>query len=346
MAYHAKEMNEWAIRKIETEAPEDVDLLIGSPQWNVPEDGDEISFNYFLPNSDRGFELAMDFIVEGVGYDFWAMPWERLEHLATLKEGITISLLDGVVLWARNDEAVKRFTGLQDLARARLQDTAYCYQTALLNLDEALNLYKVLVFDDNLSHARKGLSRIASLLSDALGTLNGIYFKRGPENQDQVLDTLKHVPEGFTDTYRQIPFARDVEDCRKLAHTLIAKFRGLMVEMKPRTDSPALSDNYSDLASWYEEGAYWFRRLYTYTRNGDAAKTLQWGCSLQAELDYVANKYGLKPMDILDLYDPEDLMVLNRRGHEVQKYLHQVILDHGVKIREFDSIEDFLNSGL
>ena len=40
MAYHAKEMNEWAIRKIETEAPEDVDLLIGSPQWNVPEDGD------------------------------------------------------------------------------------------------------------------------------------------------------------------------------------------------------------------------------------------------------------------------------------------------------------------
>lgn len=76
--------------------------IIGSPQWNVPEDGDEISFSYFLPNSDRGFVLAMDFIAEGVGYDFWAMPWERLEHLATLKEGITISLLDGVVLWARN----------------------------------------------------------------------------------------------------------------------------------------------------------------------------------------------------------------------------------------------------
>ena len=39
-------------------------------------------------------------------------------------------------------------------------------------------------------------------------------------------------------------------------------------------------------------------------------------------------------------------MVLNRRGHEVQNYLHQVILEHGVKIREYDTIEDFLNSEL
>lgn len=345
MAHHAKELNQWAIQKIKTEAPEDVDILIGHPQWNIPEDGNEISFNYFIPNNENGFRIAKDFIIEDIGYDFWAMPWERLEHLATLKEDITTSLIDGVVLWARTEESRLRFEQLQDLARRRLQDVSYRYKIALFKLDEALDIYKVMMFDDNLSHVRKGLSAAAVCLSNSLGLVNGIYFKRGPENQDRVLDTLELVPDGFTDAYRKIPFTKDTEDCRGLAHVMISKVRKLLTDLQPPADPSVFSDDYKELAAWYEEGAYWFRRLYAYTQDGDAAKTLQWGHALQAELDYVTQKYGLEQMDILDIYDPEDLMKLNRRGREVQQYLHQTILAHGVNIREYDSLETFFNSG-
>lgn len=349
MAYYVKELNDWAIRKIESEAPDDVDLLIGHPQWNVPEDGNEVRFTYFLPNSEKGMSIAKTFIIEDIGYDFWGMPWERLEHIATLEESLTAVLLDGTILWSRNEEVCKRFTDLQQLAKERLEDSSYCLETALKRISDAMDAYKVMAFEENLSHVRKGLSCIADLLSMAIADINGSYFKRGPEGQDRVLDALPLVPEGYTDDYRRITRAVTIGDCCSLAHDMIAKVRSFFSEIRMKYESSDITQdqdyNYEDMAAWYEEGTYSFRRLYSYTCRGDAARTLQWGYSLQAELDFAQKAYGLKQMDILDTYDPDNLIALNRRGHEVQEYLYQTLRSHNVRIREYSSLEEFLGSG-
>lgn len=349
MAYYVEEMNKWAIRRIESEAPDDVDLLIGHPQWNVPEDGNEIRFSYFLPNSEKGMSIAKTFVIENIGYDFWGMPWERLEHIASLEESLTAVLLDGTILWSRNKEVCKRFTDLQQLARERLQDRSYSMKTALNRLAEAMDTYKVMAFEDNLSHVRKGLCYIADQLSVALAHINGTYFKKGPEMQDLVPDTLPLVPEGYTDAYRRIIHAMTIEDCCELAHEMIKKVRvfltGLCSQMEGGCCSQDSTCDYSDMAAWYEEGTYWFRRLYSYTGRGDAARTLQWGYSLQAELDFAQKAYGLDQMDILDAYDPDNLTALNQRGHKIQEYLHNTLLSHNAKIREYASLKEFLSSG-
>lgn len=345
MSFYAKDLNQWAIRKIETEAPEDVDLLVGHFHCNVPEDGNEIAFNYFLTDTEKGFRIAKTFIIDNNGYDFWAMPWERLEHIATLEESITTSLIDGTVLWARNEESVRRFDSLRKLALDRLQDVGYRYQISRLKLDEAMDIYKVMMFDDNLSHARKGLSSTADLLAIAVGLLNGIYFTRGPEEQDKILDTLNFTPEGFTDAYRNIPYTKNVSECCALAYDMISKTGKLLAECAPLTGIPSPSFVPEELTGWFEESIHEFHRLYYYTTHGDAAKTLQWGYSLQSEIDYGTKTFGLPRLDFLDSYDPDDLMKLNRRAREVQTSLRESVLNLGVRLREYDSLESFLNSG-
>jgi len=58
MKYISKELNAWAIDKIGKEFPDDVALLIGHEHWKIAPDGDEISFNYFIPSTDRGYNLS------------------------------------------------------------------------------------------------------------------------------------------------------------------------------------------------------------------------------------------------------------------------------------------------
>lgn len=345
MAYYVQELNEWAINKIITECPNDIDILVGHAQWNVPEDGNEIRFNYFIPCNEKGFTIAKEFIIENIGYDFWAMPWERLEHIATLAEPLTTILVDGVILWARNEEAIKQFEKLQEAAKDSLKNDEYRYNVGLKKIDEAMNLYKVMMFDDNLSHARKAGSCIADILSQAIACINGTYFKRGPENQDVILDTLEKVPEVYTNLYRSIVYGKTVEEYRSIAHRMIYVVREMFAKLKPTLIVNNKEINYHDLAAWYEEGTYWFRRLYSYTNSRDSAKTLHWGYCLQAELDYATDEYGLKKMDLLGLFDPDNLMVINKQGHEIEDYIVRVIEEHNIRINRFDSLEDFLKSG-
>lgn len=345
MSYYGKELIPWAIRTIETKAPDDVDILIGGPQWETPENENAYGFTFFLTDTEKGYNIAKAFIIDDNSYDFWAMPWARLEHIATLEERLTYFLIDGVILWVRSEESRLRFKQLQILASERLQDTVYRYQIALLKLDEAMDLFKAMMFDENLSHTRRDLSKTAALLSDAVGLVNGIYFKRGPEEQDKILDTLTFVPDGFTDTYRKIPYAKSIQDCRSLTRDLISRTRLLLTELKPQTGVSSSSGNAQELAEWYEELVRDFRRLSVYTELGDAAKTLQWGYPLQAEIDSTVQMYGLPRMDLLDTYDPNDLSKLSQRAREVRAMLHQAVINLGGKIREYNSLDEFLNSG-
>ena len=55
---------------------------------------------YFLPKTEEGVALARTFLLEGVGYDIYPAPWERLERIAALKDSHQPLVGDVQVLYA------------------------------------------------------------------------------------------------------------------------------------------------------------------------------------------------------------------------------------------------------
>ena len=101
-------LTKWVIDKIEKEYKDDVSLLIGIKGHST--DGDEHGeiFDYFVPATERGNQLAETFIIDGVGHDLYPRSWERLENSVNLND-MPIVLDNATILYSRSEADTKRF---------------------------------------------------------------------------------------------------------------------------------------------------------------------------------------------------------------------------------------------
>lgn len=342
MKYISKELNDWVIHKIQKQYPDDVSLVIGHEHWKIEPDGNEAAFNFFIPATERGYTLAKTFIIDEIGYDLFPMSWERVEGLANLNESLTTCLADGVILYTRNEEDKERFINLQKKLFKNLESPEFTYKKGLEKINTAMELYKNLLFDNSFSHVRKASGYIAGYLSQAVATLNGTYFKRGPENQISVLSEMKHIPEEFIRLYQGIVTAITLEETKDLCYQLINTTRKFFSHWTPKKETKAVEYNFEDLADWYEEGIYTFRRIYYYCDKKDVFNCFAWGYNFQQEFDFIEEEFGLKTMDLIGVFDSTDLSAFRKRAEELEQYLVSEIKKHGVVIQEFANIQEFL----
>ena len=120
------ELIKWAVDKIKNDYAEDVALLIGQKgACKVPTDEQNVAFDFFVPNTNKGYNLAETFIIEDMGYDLFPMSWERLEGIANLNEKITFAFARGVILYARTKEDEEKFLKLQEKLKSNLKDKEF-----------------------------------------------------------------------------------------------------------------------------------------------------------------------------------------------------------------------------
>ena len=168
-------LRNWAVEKIQREYPEDICLLIENSFLRLPEDAAEPAFDYFVPATERGYELGRTFIVEGIGRDLYPRSWERLEKMADLEDDNNITCLgEGILLYARSREDEERFRALQERLRRNLQDDAFCRQKALRRLAMAMEIFQTLVFQTSLAQVRKGAGYIMEFLAVGIAFANHI----------------------------------------------------------------------------------------------------------------------------------------------------------------------------
>ena len=110
-----KELIDWAINKIKSEYKEDIALLIGQVgACKTPDDEQNMSFDFFVPATERGNNLATTFIIEDMGYDLYPISWERLEGIANFNEPRMIfAVAKGEVIYAKTEEYRKRFNDIK-----------------------------------------------------------------------------------------------------------------------------------------------------------------------------------------------------------------------------------------
>jgi len=342
MKYISKELNDWAIDKIKKEFPEDVALLIGHEHWKIAPDGNEIAFNFFVPSTERGYDLSQTFIIDDIGYDLFPMSWDRLEEIANLNQSLTTCLADGVILYARNEEDKEHFIKLQEKLQNNLKDKNLTYIKGLEKINRAMELFQNMLFEKSLSGIRKASGFVVHYLVEAIAAVNGSYLKRGPENIIAKLRELEETPDVFIELYENLITAKTIEESKDICYKMLASTRDFFSIRKPVKETQVKEYDYKYLAEWYQEITYWFRRIYYYCDIKDTSNSFAWGCSMQRELDFATEEFGLETMELINTFNSQDSSVFRKRAEEIEKYIVSEIEKHNVKVQKFKNLNEFL----
>lgn len=106
-------LTKWVINKIENEYKDDIALLVGIKGHSTNGDGHGECFDFFVPATERGNELAETFIIDGVGHDLYPRSWERLEDSVNLDD-MALLLDQATILYARSEDDAKRFEEIDE----------------------------------------------------------------------------------------------------------------------------------------------------------------------------------------------------------------------------------------
>lgn len=335
-------VTEWVLNTVKEKYKDDIALVISHSTLRI--DKEEKAMSYFVPITKRGEELACTFILEQVGYDIWAVSWERLEDFAQLAEYNITCLADAQILYARTEEDRKRFLALQARQQENLADRSKMRSCALEAYEQARKIYAEMLFAEG-SDVRLGAGYVLDYLARAIAFTNSTYFKAAQTEQLQELAHMEHVPEGFASMYLNIIREKSGEGQKRKCHEVICMVRDFLLEASPEPETAAVCEehNFQDLADWYGELSYTWLRLRHYAAYQDAVKVYMWGIYLQEELNQVCRDFGLGKMELMSVYDADNLEAFVSRADNLEGRMREIITEGGGKIREYANTEEFLN---
>lgn len=346
-------LTEWVIKKIETEYKNDIALLIGIKGHATNEDSHGECFDYFVPATDRGNELAETFIIDGVGHDLYPRSWERLENSVQL-EDMALLIDKATILYARSREDEERFKSLKKRLHENLNNPEFVYGKALECMDKALEIYRSLIFEEKNYRARSEANCIHLYLSKAMAFLNNTYTESAIYSERQAYNDMaesrmyhcpemKSVPNGFFDYARRLLEAQDVRSLREIIFSLLKVTRKFILERKPTVErQTAAIVNYNNLADWYQELSLTWRRIRFFCENNMVEEAYTDACYLQEEFMYISQEYQVEELNLLDSFDANDLSLLEKRSNMLEEIIKDILAEHNVSINSYDSLEDFL----
>jgi len=343
MKSKGKQLADWAIKKIESEFKDDVCLLIEHKTLYIDEDADAMSFGFYVPATNRANGLNRTFIIDGIGYDLFPMPWSRLENMADMKDYNTKCLGYGKILWARSEEDAQRFESLQARLQANLKNPSYMLERAVKWHETVKGIYQDTLFEPRLHKVRTNAGHICDLLSIAVAYVNGQYFTHGQTNQLDVLAKMNKLPKDFIQLYRKI-FTEPCPDAQlKLCYEIIVYTKNFLAAQERHTPTNPKPD-FAELAMWYQELCYTWRRVYHWCAKNDPINVYIWSSFLQDEAEEWGAKFGITDTDIMSAYDATNLAGFRMRAEVVESNFRRAIEANGVKIDEYASVEDFLSA--
>jgi len=338
-----RQLADWVINKIESEYRSDVCLLLEHKTLKLDKDMADTKFGFYIPATNRANGLARTFIIDGIGYDLFPMSWERVENMADVKSYNTTCLGDANILWARSDEDRQRFISLQARLQANLQNPQYMIERAKKWLNTVAEIYQDTLFEEKLYKVRENAGYICDLLSIAVAFANLRYFTHGQTNQLVELAKMERVPSDFIELYRKIVIESCPDKQKKHCFELIKNTKEFFATFEEPASANTFTD-FSELASWYQELCYTWRRVYHWCDKNDPINAYIWCCMLQNEAKEWGTKFGITDTDILSHYDASDLESFRKRAEKVELNFRHAIEENGVKLDEYKNIEDFLSA--
>lgn len=332
----------WIAEKAEREYAEDISLVLiyGSYVNGTANSRSDVDC-CFIPKTERGYEMAAGFILEGVGYDIFPMSWERVERIACLRENLTPLVGDAEIIFCGSAEDMARFQGMQEKLQCCLADGAYVREIAEERCREAGRLCGMLERVRTETEAWKLAGMVIMTLADAVAVFHHRYFHFGLKRQFEDLMKIQEVPEEIVEGYRSVVKAASGSEAAACARKMLADVcRHLWVAVPVQA---AMEDarpgggaiDGMQLAGLYEEISSTFNKIYVCCEAGNAVLAFLSAVCLQRELDEVGE------YDLLEAYDHRALDRLAEAARRIEAEFVGLIEESGGRIRRYGSFEEF-----
>ena len=345
-------LTKWVINKINAEYEGDIALLLAVKGHATDHDGHGECFDYFIPATKRGNDLAQTFIIDGIGHDLYPRSWERVERSADLEE-MAVVLANAEILYARSQKDADRFRALQEKQQSNLKDTVFVYRKALERVESAMELYQSLVFEVKPYRTRSKAAYIHLYLSQAVAYLNHTFadspifsekqaYSWEQESRIYHCPELYDVPASFFENARRLLSVSDAAKIKKIMYALVCSTRDFVLARRPAVEETRQVIDYQGLSDWYQELSLTWRRIHYFCENNMVEEAYHDACYLQDELVVIAQEFQIEELNLLDSFSPDHLSYLDLRCQKLEQFIRSIITDAGISINEYASVDEFL----
>lgn len=330
---------DWAIEQTKSKYADEIAILLEHNTYSLESDRRVRYVNTIISDAEPPVGLARTFIINGIGYDFWQRSWESFERDAEAKTYFLTVLAQADILYARSEADRQRFLYLRAKLMSNLADFPYMYQRGLEWVANAMVLYKTMVFETGICKIRKAAGNISDYLSVAIACLNQTYF-RGIDHIAELRE-FRMLPESFLPDYEKMLTAGNEQTLKEISFRMIQTVRDFFREKDIRKPIHNIV-NIPDLAAWYQECSYYFRRLYAYCEQNNASLAFQQAYKLQPDLDDLMRDYQINGLDILSYFDAKNLAAFAKEARKAENRIVDTIHAHNIRIDSYNTVEDFL----
>ncbi|MCX7774003.1 MAG: hypothetical protein N2376_12915 [Clostridia bacterium] len=337
-----KKILETLVSKVKEQYSQDIALIAcyGSYFNGTAHDKSDLDF-YFIPATDKAYDMCMQFILDDIGYDFWPIFWERAERIARFEEPLIPLIADATVVYYRSPDDRKRFEGLRETIAGLLSPEK---KGALLERAEAALKEAKAIFYDALQ--QQTYSTVRMLCADCLGRLlasvaymNSSYIRKGTANFENEVKRFSCLPEGFLDLFRESVAALTLEDALAPIQKLIANAELLLENLRPKSSIRLSNDS---AKGFYEEAKSTYNKLAQACETRNTAGAFFAARAIEAEVrSLLGDSY--QSFGFPDLLFPlkDQFSELKERGALHESILVKALRQANVSINAFESLQAF-----
>ncbi len=344
----------WIVDKVKTEYADDISLVIlyGSYINGTAHSKSDVDC-YYIPKTERGYDLEIKFIIDGVGYDLFPISWERVARIADLQECLLPLVGDVQVIYCRDSQDLERFKELQSKLHSNLSNDEYVKDMARKRCEDASRMCEQIKMSNSLPEVRKIAGHIIMTLADAVAIYNHDYFHFGLKKQYEDLESnFPDVPQNIVTGYKKVVTSLNQNDVIDRTVDLLKNVCDYMqITVESQEDlisnkvAAAEDINASWLAGLYEEISSTFNKIYVCCENSNYILAFLSAVCLQRELDD-AKEAGSPSYDLLSYFDYRELGKLAQRTRVIEADFIELITNNGGNIKSYDNYDQFVQADL
>lgn len=277
------------IEKIRKDYPNDISIvaLCGSYVYNDIHHKSDLDF-YFIPKTERGYQVAKTFILNDISFDFWGLSWDRATSMANYNEENVSIIVGSQVIYYSSEEDLERFRELQKNGE-RISKFEF-RKKAMVQLEKSYSIYFDMLNDGNDLHRVKLKAiEILRTLSYAIALLNCTFVRRGWGKLLSEICDMNLVPTNFPLLYENILHSYDCKE-------LICKSQQIIINTKALIDSQTEKNTPSDFRNvfngFYEEEKSYYNKIIHGCEIGDYQTVVLATAALENIIIDFLNKTG------------------------------------------------------
>lgn len=327
------------VEKIRKDYPQDISIvaIYGSYVYDELTEFSDLDL-FFIPKTQRGYEMSQAFIYKDIGMDFWPVSWERAESMANYEDMVSL-IAEAEVIYYGDESDRLRFQELKKRIIHGLSRDEFVNK-AKESVSRACDAYFEMIDDREDFHRVKVLSvGVMKHLAQALILNDNTYVRRGGEKFIMQAGATKKTPDEFTGVCRELAESKDAESIISYCQNLISGVRRTVHADEAKAKKPR---EYYD--GFYEELKSTYNKIHSACEENNCMAALLAMESIEMETEnYLGreSKEELNLPDLADALDVEDFSVLSSAAREHESLLVDFLKTKNVPVARIESVEEF-----